>query len=550
MLANPVEPMLEVASALEAIHAVGVLHRDLKPSNLILRPDGNLALIDFGLARTEGEDGLTATGVGGDRASPASDFYAWGVTLFVLLEGRPPIPNEKLADWAMHAKLDVSWEVTAPGSPARRVVQHCLTHDPARRPTSRAQLEAVLAGGNVDPEAPTLELAGSELTGSTIRTSPEPDPTRPPRVLPALAALALLAGVAAWPRGGPSPPPASPLPPPAPTLLPEAAALDRAAADLARLFAWPRPAPERDPSWIRDPTVRQSMEALADVRLPIKLRRTKEAAEDWLRALGPQGPHSVGDAQRFQEQVVGTLVYALGLYRGIQAVHGSDAANLLGAGNADGIRTSLALDHEELLALGKDTALGLVAASQGEARLVFEGFAVGLANQRCRPALVPELMAALEAEPPSRLRSALGMALDFANLHVDSRDEFPCPDRARAADFRARFYLQDRVHLSIRARWLRLMRALSLEVKLDRACQRTVTRPRVGEVEGYLDEVVRTGGEAKDLVALGLEETYDAATRIHLLFDDPSPWMAPLLERIARLRQRYPVRESERIPGS
>src|ERR1700723_3036607 len=52
----------QIASALEAIHSVGGLHRDLKPANVMLRPDGTVSLIDFGLAKAnENEISLTAT---------------------------------------------------------------------------------------------------------------------------------------------------------------------------------------------------------------------------------------------------------------------------------------------------------------------------------------------------------------------------------------------------------------------------------------------------------------------------------------------------------
>ena len=53
-----------MAAALKVVHAVGVLHRDLKPGNIMLRADGTLALIDFGLAKHvhDRRPEITATG--------------------------------------------------------------------------------------------------------------------------------------------------------------------------------------------------------------------------------------------------------------------------------------------------------------------------------------------------------------------------------------------------------------------------------------------------------------------------------------------------------
>jgi serine/threonine-protein kinase PpkA len=99
-----VDCMLLVAAALSAVHAHGIVHRDLKPANIMLRDDGQIVLIDFGISKPIGQD-TQSTAAGVLRGSPyymspeqarglvldgRSDIYNLGVIFFEMLTGKRP----------------------------------------------------------------------------------------------------------------------------------------------------------------------------------------------------------------------------------------------------------------------------------------------------------------------------------------------------------------------------------------------------------------------------------------------------------------------------
>jgi len=115
--------LAQMAAALQVVHAVGVLHRDLKPGNIMLRADGTLALIDFGLAKHVRMDApeITATGEifgtpyymspeqgHGADLDERSDLYSIGVIFYeMLMRQKPYVAQSPMAVIYMHANAPI-----------------------------------------------------------------------------------------------------------------------------------------------------------------------------------------------------------------------------------------------------------------------------------------------------------------------------------------------------------------------------------------------------------------------------------------------------------
>ncbi|MBX9424925.1 MULTISPECIES: serine/threonine-protein kinase [Streptomyces] len=183
----------QIADALAASHADGVVHRDLKPANVLLAEQGGQMhpmLTDFGIARLADSPGLTRThefvgtpayvapeSAEGRPQTSAVDIYGAGILLYELVTGRPPFAGgTALEVLHRHLSEEPRRPSTVPG-PLWTVIERCLSKDPDRRPSAvnlARGLRAVAAGIGV--HATPAQIEAADGVGALLAPDPAPAP--------------------------------------------------------------------------------------------------------------------------------------------------------------------------------------------------------------------------------------------------------------------------------------------------------------------------------------------------------------------------------------
>jgi serine/threonine-protein kinase len=166
------EVCAQVAGALAAVHARGLVHRDVKPANIMLTPSG-AKVVDFGVSAIVGESDpaglvygtpayLAPERLDGTPADAASDVYALGLVLYRALTGHPPWDADTTTRMlTAHRYAAPEPLPRIPGLPAAvaDLCERCLAKDPARRPRAEEIAGVLAAAADARVPAPAVPPA-------------------------------------------------------------------------------------------------------------------------------------------------------------------------------------------------------------------------------------------------------------------------------------------------------------------------------------------------------------------------------------------------------
>ncbi|WP_193608866.1 serine/threonine-protein kinase [Nocardioides lijunqiniae] len=205
----------QVADGLAAAHALGTVHRDVKPGNVLVGEGDTAKISDFGIARSAGDDKLTQTGLmtgtpayfapelaRGSDATPASDVWGLGATLFAAVEGHSPYPSQSNPLALMALIAHEAPPAPQAAGPLRRPILQMMDTDPAVRPTMAdcaAELHRAASGPTTTAARPAADPGPATVVQEPV-VAPAAPVEEPPRrgllVAGVVALVLLVAGIA------------------------------------------------------------------------------------------------------------------------------------------------------------------------------------------------------------------------------------------------------------------------------------------------------------------------------------------------------------------
>ena len=180
----------QICSALSVAHKHEIIHRDIKPQNIMVLPDGNIKVMDFGIARAKNshltqDNNVLGTAhyvspeqTRGQELGPTSDIYSLGVVMYECATGRVPFDGDDAISVALKQvnELPIPPSQVNPGidGDLERIILKCMEKDPAARFQTadelRGVLNAYLAGRTVDVAEPTRVISGAVPVGGAGAT--------------------------------------------------------------------------------------------------------------------------------------------------------------------------------------------------------------------------------------------------------------------------------------------------------------------------------------------------------------------------------------------
>ena len=177
----------QISGALSVAHKHEIIHRDIKPQNIMVLPDGNIKVMDFGIARAKNshltqDNNVLGTAhyvspeqARGQELGPTSDIYSLGVVMYECATGRVPFDGEDAISVAVKQmnELPVPPSQINPRVDAdlERIILRCMEKDPANRFQTadelRQTLNNYLAGRSVDLPEPTRVISATPAVGAT-----------------------------------------------------------------------------------------------------------------------------------------------------------------------------------------------------------------------------------------------------------------------------------------------------------------------------------------------------------------------------------------------